>query len=233
MAVVGAHGHDELARYYVWDRLVRATHWVIALSIAVLAVTGFYLGHPFLSTPGEARAHFTTGWAKVFHFYAAIAFSLAVGARLVWMVRGPRHSGWRNFMPVSRRRWRDLGKTLQFYLLIRRTPPTTIGHNPLAGLSYLAVFGMYLVMIATGLALYAVSSHSYMHHFAFLVRAFHGVQWTRWIHHLTMWGIIAFAVAHTFFAMLTSRNEKNGELDSIFSGYKFLPKDQPPDDKDV
>lgn len=235
-----AHDHDapdapehEIERVYVWDVVVRVTHWTIALSILVLTATGIYLGHPFLVTPGQARFHFVTGWAKVIHFYGSIAFTLAVIARVWWMLAGPRHAGWRNFVPVCRRRWRDLRETLLFYLLIRRSPPVTIGHNPLAGLSYLAVFGMYLAMIATGLALYAVSSRSYMHVFAFLVPVFHGVQWTRLIHHATMWGILAFAVAHTFFALLTSRNEKNGELDSIFSGYKFLPKGQPPDDADA
>lgn len=233
MVAAGPHEAHELERVYVWDVIVRVTHWAIALSIAVLTATGIYLGHPFLVSPGEARTHFITGWAKVIHFYAAIVFTLAVGARLWWMLVGPRRSGWRNFVPACRRRWRDLRSTLAFYLLIRPTPPVTIGHNPLAGLSYLAVFGMYFAMIATGFALYAVSSHSFLHRFAVLLPVFHGVQWTRWIHHATMWGILAFAVAHTFFALLTSRNEKNGELDSIFSGYKFLPRGQPPDDADV
>jgi Ni/Fe-hydrogenase 1 B-type cytochrome subunit len=224
---------EELERVYVWDRLVRGTHWLIALSIAVLALTGLYIGHPFLDVAGDARDHFVTGWARVIHGYASIAFALAVASRMLWMFIGPRRSGWRNFVPACRRRWRDLRGTLAFYLLIRRSPPPTIGHNPLAGLSYLAVFGMYAIMIATGLALYSVDVQSYMHVFFPLVRVFHGVQWTRFIHHATMWGIIAFAVAHTFFAMLTSRNEKNGELDSIFSGYKFVAKDQPADDADV
>jgi Ni/Fe-hydrogenase 1 B-type cytochrome subunit len=232
-AEVHDHHAEVLERVYVWDRIVRATHWAVALSIVVLAATGLFIGTPFFGETGRAGDHFAMGWAKVIHFYAAIAFSLSVLSRLLWMVIGPRRSSWRNFVPVCRRRWRDLRETLLFYLLIRRTPPPTIGHNPLAGLSYVAVFGMYLVMILTGLGLYAVSSHSYMHHFAFLVPLFHGVQWTRWLHHVTMWGILMFAVAHMFFAMLTSRNEKNGELDSIFSGYKFLPKGLPPDDADV
>ena len=35
----------------VWDHVVRSTHWIIALSIAVLVVTGLYIGHPFLLAP--------------------------------------------------------------------------------------------------------------------------------------------------------------------------------------
>ena len=221
----------EIEPVYVWDRIVRATHWAIAGSILLLAVTGIYLGHPSLTAPGPAHEHFVTGWAKTLHFYSAIVFTLGVLSRVVWMFLGPRRSGWRNFVPVSRRRWRDLRETLKFYMLINKAPPTTIGHNPLAGLSYVAVFGMYFVMILTGFALYSISAHSYMHAWSFLLPVFHGAQWARWIHHVFMWGILCFFVAHMFFASLTSRNEKNGTIDSIFSGYKFLPKGQSPDDE--
>ena len=206
---------------------------VVALAMLVLVVTGVYLGTPFVAAPGPAHAHFVTGWAKVIHFYAAIAFTLSVLARLVWMVQGPRRSGWRNFLPVSRRRRRDLVATAKFYLLIRPTPPVTIGHNPLAGLTYVGVFALYLVMIATGLALYSVSSYSFMRGWSFLLPVFHGVQGARWLHHATMWILVMFFVAHMFFSSLTSRSEKNGTMDSVFSGYKNLPKGQPPDDADV
>lgn len=224
---------EKLEPIYVWDLVVRLTHWLIAGSIVVLAISGIYISHPIAPAAGPAGDHFITGWAKVIHFYAAIAFSLAVLGRLIWMFTGPRRSGWRNFVPVSKRRLRDLVATLKFYLLIRPTPPRTIGHNPLAGLSYVAVFTMYGVMIATGFALYSVSSHSYMQVWQFLLPIFHGAQGARWLHHGFTWMILAFFVAHTFFALLTSRTEKNGTLDSIFSGYKFLPKDTPPDDADV
>jgi len=216
---------EQLERYYVWDVIVRATHWAIALSIWLLAATGIYIGHPFLV------GTFTMGWAKVIHFYTAIVFTLAVFARVVWMFLGPRRSSWRNFVPASKRRWRDLVATIKFYLLLRLEPPRTIGHNPLAGASYLAVFGMYAVMIVTGLALYSVSDYTWLRGCQVLLPVLHGAQGARWLHHVTMWLLLVFFVAHVFFSMLTSRNEKNGEIDSIFSGYKFLPKGQPPDDE--
>ena len=40
---------------YVWQIPVRITHWLIALSIVVLSVTGLYIGHPFMTVAGEAR----------------------------------------------------------------------------------------------------------------------------------------------------------------------------------
>jgi Ni,Fe-hydrogenase I cytochrome b subunit len=40
---------------YVWDLVVRSTHWLIALSLILLSVTGVYIGHPFLTSSGQRR----------------------------------------------------------------------------------------------------------------------------------------------------------------------------------
>lgn len=213
---------EELQPTYVWDAVVRLTHWTIFLSMILLAVTGIYIGRPFLPSSG---AEFAMGWMRVLHAYAAIAFTLAVVSRIAWMIIGPRRSSWRQFVPASKRRWRDMKTTLQFYLFLRARPPATRGHNPLAGASYVAVFGLYILMILTGFALYSVSSYaSYMSMWKFLLPLFQGAQTARWLHHVTMWLLLGFAVHHVFSAVLTSRVEKNGVLDSIFSGYKFLPR---------
>lgn len=224
------HEPEPLQPYYAWDLVVRVSHWTIFFSMIVLAVTGVYIGRPFLAASGPAGQHFIMGWARVLHAYAAIAFTLAVVARIGWMFVGPRHSGWRSFVPTSRRRLRDMKETFLFYIFLRDRPPRTLGHNPLAGASYVAVFGLYLVMIVTGFALYSLSAQSYMRGFQFLLPLLGGAQMARWIHHVTMWLLIGFVVHHVYSALLTARIEKNGTIDSMFSGYKFLPKDMPPDD---
>jgi Ni/Fe-hydrogenase 1 B-type cytochrome subunit len=209
---------------YVWDRLVRVTHWVIFWAMVVLAATGIYMGHPFVAVRAPAAAHFVTGTMRVIHFYAAIAFTLAVAARLLWMFAGPPYARWPQFIPVDKERRRGLKTTLRFYLFLQRKPPDYPGHNPLAGLSYTVVFGLYGVMIATGLAMYAAQAAvgSPLRGFAFVARLFGGLQYARFIHHGVMWLLIGFAVHHVYSAILTSAVEKNGEIDSIFSGYKIL-----------
>jgi Ni/Fe-hydrogenase 1 B-type cytochrome subunit len=246
MAIVGAHPaeevvangvpyevHDERLRpVYVWDVIVRGTHWLIMLSMILLAVTGVYIGRPWgAAGSGPAGQHFAMGWARVLHAYGAIAFTLAVLSRIVWMFVGPRRTGWRQFIPTSKRRLHDMKETFLFYTFFRDRPPRTLGHNPLAGLTYVFVFGLYLVMIATGFALYSISSHSFMSFWQFLLPVFHGAQGARWLHHVSMWLLIGFVVHHIYSALLTSRVEKNGTIDSMFSGYKFLPKDMPHDDE--
>lgn len=218
----------DLEPVYVWDLLIRVSHWLVALSLIVLTITGIDLGAPFISAGSSG---FTHGYVRIVHMYAAIVFSLAVGARVVWMFTGPRHSGWRQFIPASKKRLRTLKEQLLFYVLVRPVPPHCSGHNPLAGLSYAAVFALYLVMIFTGFALYSVSAHaSYMKQWDILLPLFGGPQTTRWIHHVTMWLLVIFAVMHLCFALLTSRTEKNGTLDSIFSGYKFLSRERHDDE---
>ncbi len=228
--VAAPAGAPTIEPVYVWDLVVRATHWLIVFSMLVLAATGIYLGHPFVDASGPAREHFVTGYAKVIHSYAAIVFALSVASRIVWMFLGPRRSGWRQFIPTSRRRRRGLIDSVKFYTFVQHDPPPVIGHNPLAGLTYVAVYGLYFVMIATGFALYSVSAHTYMRVWQFLLPIFHGAQGARWLHHVVMWLLLGFVVHHLFSALLVARVEKNGTLDSIFSGYKFLPKDRIQDD---
>lgn len=215
-------------RTYVWDLVVRMTHWSIALSIVVLGLTGFYIGNPFFGTSGAAGGHFVMGWARLIHLYGSIVFGLAVMARIAWMFMGPPEASWRQLFPTTRKRWRELRGTLAFYLFLRDRPPLARGHNALAGAAYLGVFGLYLVLIVTGVALHATSAHvgSTMHWFGFLADLVGGAQTARYLHHVTMWVVIIFVAQHVYSSLLTSRVEKNGTIDSIFSGYKFLPPDE-------
>ncbi len=216
--------HFDLSPVYVWEAPVRLTHWLIVLSMVVLGVSGVYIGNPFLVANGEAGDHFIMGWARAVHFYFAIVFVLAVLSRILWMFMGNRWSRWKQFLPVQKRRREGLIGTLKFYLFARETPPPFIGHNPLAGMAYTLVFVLYLVMITTGLGLYAVNAHvgSPMRGFEFFVRLFGGMQSARYIHHICMWLLFGFAAHHVWSGFLVSRVEKMGTMDSIFSGYKFV-----------
>jgi len=234
MRAMAAHPPEELAlagvkgtriRVYVWDLVVRNTHWVIALAMTFLIATGLYIAHPFGfpgTTPGS---HFLMGWVRVVHFYAAIFFIVAVLVRIIWFFVSPsRYARWKQFLPVQQHRRRELLNSLKFYSFIRPRPPDLIGHNPLAGLSYLGVFVLYLVMITSGLAMYAASAlpGAYMKSFQFLIPLYGSLQTARFIHHLVMWVLILFVTLHVYANALTSALEENGEVDSIFSGYKFV-----------
>lgn len=168
------------------------------------------------------------GWVKLVHSYAAIVFSLAVFSRLIWMFLGPPVARWNQFIPTTRERWRALWGTFLFYTFIRRDPPPAVGHNALAGFSYIAIFTFYSAMILTGLTLYlSAAHHSYLHVLDFAVPLLGGLQTIRWVHHVIMWLLLAFMVHHVYSSWLMATLEQNGTLDSIFTGIKYLPPEDP------
>lgn len=224
---VGEYAEEEpRLRVRVWDRVVRTTHWLIALSLGVLAVTGIYIGKPYIVVPGPAGEHFVMGTMKVIHFYAAIVFSLAVLSRILWMFVGTRRARWWNLIPTTKARWKDLSGTFRFYTFLKVDPPPAVGHNALAGFAYAFVFLLYLVMIFTGLAMYSVNADvsSVMRSFSFLVPVFGGLQMARWIHHVVMWLLIGFFVHHIYSAVYMAIVDKTGVVDSMFSGNKWIPR---------
>lgn len=210
---------------YVWEVPVRVSHWLIALSIVVLSMTGFYIGHPYVTVPGPAGDAFFMGWVKVVHGYTAYVFIAAVLARIIWMFSGNKYARWDKFLPVHPSRRHGLWPTVKFYLFAMRKPPGFVGHNPVAGATYMAVFGLYFVAILTGLALRSGSADvgSPVAWFGWLAPLVGGAQVVRWIHHAVMWLLLGFAVHHVYSAILMSTVEANATMESIFSGYKFVP----------
>jgi Ni/Fe-hydrogenase 1 B-type cytochrome subunit len=221
--------HDsasELVPVYVWQIPVRVTHWLIALSLLLLSVTGFYIGRPFMTVPGQAGQWFVMGWMRIIHFYAAIVFTGAVMARTIWMFTGNKYARWDKFLAVRRTRQKGILPTVLFYSFLRDTPPAYVGHNPVAGSAYLLVFGLYFLAIGTGLVMYAPTAEvgSPLRAFASLAPLVGGFQIARWIHHVVMWLLLGFTVHHVYSAVLVASIEKNGTMDSIFAGYKFVPR---------
>jgi Ni/Fe-hydrogenase 1 B-type cytochrome subunit len=220
-------GSEDIVRAYVWEVPVRLAHWLIAFSIVVLAATGFYIGNPFVISSGPAGQRFVMGTVKVVHFYAAIVFTLAVLARVAWMFLGNKYSSWDKFIPVARQRRASVWPTVEFYLFMLRKPPGFVGHNPVAGLAYCTVFLLYFVSIVTGLGMYAVSAHadSWLRSFEFVVPLLGGLPVLRWTHHVVMWLLLGFAVHHVYSSVLMSTVEANATIESMFSGYKFVPRE--------
>jgi Ni/Fe-hydrogenase 1 B-type cytochrome subunit len=221
-----ALANDELVRVYVWQIPVRVTHWLIVISILILSVTGLYIGHPFMTVAGEARRSFVMGWMKVIHGYTAYVFIGAVIARVIWMFTGNKYARFDKLLPVYRARWRGMMPTVLFYSFIKDKPPGYVGHNPLAGAAYVLVFGLYFVEIATGLILRGVGAPagSVLRSFVSVAPLLGGLYIARWIHHIVMWLLLGFMLHHVYSSLLMSHVEKTGTMESIFSGWKWVPK---------
>jgi Ni/Fe-hydrogenase 1 B-type cytochrome subunit len=219
--VVGPQSGDRL-RLYVWQVPVRVTHWVTAGCIVILSLTGGYIADPFLIPPGGSVM--TT--IRVIHM--ATAFTLVASGllRTVWLLVGNRFSRWSAFFPTSRRQATEVFRQAGFYMFLRKEIPRILGHNQLAAAAYLMLWFLLLVETVTGFALDGLLGTEPGATLFWWVRELLGPQNVRLLHHLSMWAILAIALFHVYSSVLVDQIEKNGLIASIFSGYKFVTRDE-------
>ena len=117
--------------------------------------------------------------------------------------------------------------TVFFYMFLRDKPPALRGPQPGRRAPPTRSSSACISSPScTGLVLRGASAAagSPIHWFGVLAPLFGGLQTARWIHHVVMWLLLGFAVHHVYSAMLVAMVEKNGTIDSIISGYKWVPR---------
>jgi Ni/Fe-hydrogenase 1 B-type cytochrome subunit len=215
-----AHGQ---VRVYVWEWPVRFAHWILVGTVASLSITGYYMHAPYIVPYGKTA--YVMGTMRFIHVLSGFALLGALLIRVVWMFIGNRWSRWDQLIPTTKQRFKDLLATGKYYGFMAWEPTPHIGHNGLAGLAYAAVFGMAGLEIVTGFTLYSqtLGSPTLTHLVGWIPRVL-DIQWLREIHFLTMFGLWMFFIHHLYTAILVSVEEQNGVMESIFSGYKFVPE---------
>jgi len=117
-----------------------------------------------------------------------------------------------------------MGSMIEFYSFLRFEPGHRVGHNPLAALTYFIIYLLFLVEILTGLALYSrVVGNPVLTQFIGWLPLLIDPQYLREIHFFLMFVFFSFVIFHVYLSVLVSIEEENGLLDSIFSGWKFVP----------
>jgi Ni/Fe-hydrogenase 1 B-type cytochrome subunit len=216
------HSNENLIRVYVWEWPVRIAHWLIFVSILVLGFTGYYMYDPFILSRGHSA--FLMGTMRFIHEVTGFVFFSAFLLRTYWFFRGNRWARWPQFLLIDGERWRGAQNMLRYYLFLRREPENRVGHNPLAGATYSAVYTLAAVEILTGLALFDhVLHNSVLHFFIGWIPALISIQYVREIHFLGLFVFLAFLIHHVYSAALMSIEERSGLVGSMFSGYKALP----------
>ena len=212
---------------YVYEAPVRLWHWVSALCVVILAVTGYFIGSPLPSTSGEASAHFLMGYIRFTHFSAGYVFAIGYVARAYWAVVG--NSNARQlfvFPPVtSKDWWAGMLQEVRWYLLLVKKPRKYIGHNPLALLfMFLAITLGVLFMIVTGFALYGEGAQQgHWAHAIFtswVIPLFGQSQDVHTWHHMMAWGIVWFIILHVYAAIREDIMSPQTMVSAIISGYR-------------
>ena len=220
---LAVNDEESLVPVYVWELPVRIAHWVIVLAIFLLSFTGYYLYYPFIIS--QDRGGFLMATMRFIHEIAGFALIAAFIVRLYWFFMGNKWAGWRQFVPTSRAQRSDLFDQIRYYMFMRRDPVARMGHNPLAGLTYVVIYLLILLEILTGLVLFnRVVGGRVLGFFVNWMLWFASYRTLRQIHFLIMFALLAFLVHHVYSAVLIDIEERSGLVGGIFSGYKFFTR---------
>jgi Ni/Fe-hydrogenase 1 B-type cytochrome subunit len=217
-----------LMEVHVWELPVRLYHWINALCITALCITGYLIGAPLAIVNGtEAYFNYWFGTVRFIHFIAAFLFFFNFLFRIYWGFTGNEFSRWYNFIPLKRCQWTEIINVIKVDVLqITNRQIDSIGHNSLASLIYFVTFLIFLLQCLTGFGMYAAMSNAFLPKlFSWVVPLLGGDMRVRQIHHLLMWGFILFAIVHIYLVFYHDYIERRGVTSSMIGGWKFIEED--------
>ncbi len=216
-------------RVYVWQFPVRIFHWANALSIVVLAITGFLISNPpSILSNAEAFDTFWMGKIRVIHFISAYVFFGSMILRIYWAFVGNKFAHWKAFLPFGKKKIKNIFHVIKHdvFLLPEKNPKLndiSIGHNTMAAIAYILMFLLALVMVFTGFGLYADNATWFLPKLFAWVPSFLGGDFlTRQIHHFSMWLLIFIIIIHVYLVLYHDWLEGRGETSAMISGFKFV-----------
>ncbi len=224
---------NDFKRVLVWELPVRLFHWLNALCITVLAITGFIIANPpALMSSAEAVDSYWFGTVRAIHFVTAYIFLLNAIIRIYWAFRGNFYSNWRAFIPYSKKARHNIWHVFKVDILLQNEEEEvykniSVGHNYVASFSYVILFLLALVQIFTGFGLYAPTSGWWLPKlFAWVPYVIGDEITTRFIHHFSTWLFIIFTLIHVYLVFYHDWLEGRGESSSMIGGYKFVRKER-------
>jgi len=222
---------QECVTYYpefVYSWANRLLHWIRAIVITALSVTGFYIADPFLS-PGNTEDLLFAQWGAWHNIFGSILISAGV-LRIYLFFFGKNHEReTRSIKDVlSIKSWVT---QLKSYFFVGELQKKGI-YGPLQFVTYMAIMALVIVASLTGLMLYANVYHLgfgalIAEPMAIMTSWLGGLASVRLIHHITMWGFLIFIPIHIYLVIWSAIRYKHGALDVMFTGYDYhLKKDK-------
>ncbi|MHB8247569.1 MAG: cytochrome b/b6 domain-containing protein [Acidithiobacillus sp.] len=188
----------------VWDPLLRALHWWMALAIMAQFTSG-----TILLTLGNDMSDALMGKIDIVHYYGGYAFAAGLVLRIIWLFVGPPTARWRDLLPLTpaqRRIWRE---TLLCYLSGFRRPISAYrGHNAFAGPAYLAFFVIAAAQVILGITLSLMSDSEAM---------------TSPLMTIHEWGfflLLAFVIIHVALVIAHEIAGRHGLISAMIHGHK-------------
>ncbi|WP_068114241.1 Ni/Fe-hydrogenase, b-type cytochrome subunit [Tropicimonas marinistellae] len=218
---------------YVYEAPVRIWHWINALGITVLCVTGWFIASPPPSMQiDEATHQFVFGYIRFAHFAAAYIVTIGFLGRIYWAIVGNYHARQLFIVPVwNRHYWKEVIHEIRWYFFLAKDPKKYVGHNPLA---HIAMFGFMTLgltfMIVSGFALYSegAGQGSWADTlFGWVIPLVGGSQALHGLHHLGMWMIVVFILIHIYAAIREDILSRQSIVSTMISGHRTFKDDDP------
>jgi Ni/Fe-hydrogenase 1 B-type cytochrome subunit len=226
----GADAHElvratPIRSVYVYEAPVRLWHWMNALAITALGVTGYFIGSPLPTQPGEASANYLMGYIRFAHFAAGYIFAIGLVARVYWAFVGNHHARELFTLPLfTAAYWKEVLTMMKWYAFLIPRPNRYVGHNPLARLAmFFGFFLLSLFMIATGFALYGegLQAGSWASRlFGWIIPLFGQSQDVHTWHHLGMWALVCFVIFHVYAAIREDIMGRQSIVSTMVSGHR-------------
>ncbi|WP_415881465.1 Ni/Fe-hydrogenase, b-type cytochrome subunit [Neptuniibacter sp. QD72_48] len=217
---------------YVYEAPLRLWHWVTVFSIITLCVTGYFIGVPLPTMPGEAIDNYLMGYIRFAHFTAGYIVTIGFLGRIYWAFVGNHHAR-ELFVPpfFSGKFWKEAWHEVRWYLFLEKTPKKYIGHNPLAqvGMFFFFVLGM-MFMIVTGFALYSegLGHGSWADTlFGWVIPLMGQSQDVHTWHRLGMWYLITFILIHVYVAIREDIMSRQSLISTMIGGWRMFKDDRP------
>ncbi len=220
----GSERPVEFRRVYVWELPVRVYHWINAVALVALCITGYLIGAPIRAFyASEAYQQYWFGWVRFIHFVAGFVYVFNFLARLYWGFVGNKYARWSAFLPFTQAQRREMVEVIKADVLqVKLHGPISTGHNAVAGLVYFFTFVAFVVQTVTGFALYSSMSTSWLPRmFVWVVPLLGGEMGVRFWHHLFLWFFVWFIIVHIYLAFYHDYIEGRGTVSSIIGGWKF------------
>ncbi|TSK05346.1 MAG: DUF4405 domain-containing protein [Geobacter sp.] len=211
----------------VWDWQLRVLHWFSVFLILVLSATGLLMGSGRLVYGGAEGFTNYLSWLRLVHFVAGWLLLCAAILRIAGLfLASNQFQRWYALFPVRMRDLKNLVQVALNYLFCRfDRPPHYIGHNPLQQVAYTAIFGVGLLALFTGFALYALyDPGNIVFRYFVMFDDLVGVQYVRLVHQFVMWIFLAFIPIHVYLSVRADTVEREGALSSIVSGGRWCRK---------
>ncbi len=227
-AVEKIEGEAQLG-VFVYDAPLRVWHWLNAILIFILILTGLYIAQPFGMDPGEAYDSYLMGNIRFVHFSSGLMLAALFVWRIYGAIFGSVYAKQIFTLPLlSKKFWIGLIDEVQHYSFLKARPKRWLAHNPMAHFSMFMSILLIFVMIITGFGLYAEGKGAgtlFYRFFGWITALTDNTFILHTIHHWVMWGIIIFVIIHIYAATRDEIMSGQTAYSAMVSGWRVFRQD--------